>query len=91
MPSQFFTRQQNRKPEERLLISLLDLAVCDFFSNEKRMKLASKGTYSIKLGAALFFFADRQEPFSFTWICDVLGLDAEVIRERMIKTCVSKN
>lgn len=88
MPSQFFTVRQQRKPEERLLISLLDLAVSDLLSNEKNMKLMKKGSYKVKMNAAFFFFTDRQEPFSFVWICDVLGLDAEIIRERIIKTCI---
>lgn len=86
LPEQFFAEFSKRPgidSERRLMLAVLEDAVYCF----QRYALARdpRGTFEFEEARRWIDSADREWPFSFENICDVLGLDTGYIREGLRK------
>ncbi len=78
LPAQFFARRISESPERALMVAMLQDAfncVMNSGGSNQRARLATE--------AQAWLEAEDDGPFSFVWVCDALGLDAERIRARL--------
>lgn len=72
-----FSRKREWEPEKRLLLAILDSGIRSYrqylFTNRRRF-----------LEAEEWLFGSDEAPFSFSYICDVLGLNAACIRAMVL-------
>jgi hypothetical protein len=72
-----FSRKREWEPEKRLLVAILDSGIRSYrqclFTNRRRF-----------LEAEEWLFGNDEAPFSFSYICDVLGLNTGCIREMVL-------
>jgi hypothetical protein len=81
LPSQYFGPPRRQAPEERLMIAVLrDALDCI----EKYRSAATKQGRQLYYEANQWFLADEADwPYSFEWICTLLELDSNAVRERL--------
>ena len=66
---------ENKLPEKNLLVAILRRALFDYFGRVESEKLAAKEW--------LFDAEAVNDEFSFEWVCEQLGNDANEIRNRI--------
>ena len=77
LPEQFFWQEKLDKPEKKLMEAVLDDALACW----QRGKNKAHARRLKKEAEEWFFSEECQWPFSFLYICDVLGFDGGNIRE----------
>jgi len=60
-------------PDEQLLVDIIRQTIKDYQGD----------TQPFKNHAESWLFSDSEEPFSFNWCCDMLGVAPEVILQRI--------
>lgn len=82
LPSQYFgSRRRKQPPEQRLMIAVLRDAIDCL--ERYRCATDTRGRRLFK-EATRWFLADETDwPYSFECICEVLGLDANAVRQRL--------
>jgi hypothetical protein len=81
LPSQFWEMRDDLRfePEKKLMVAVLEEALATILSPSERRSEARR---QIEQEAWRWFASDdRSGPFNFATICDVLGLDAERVRQ----------
>lgn len=68
-------------PDRRLLAAILGRAIWDFLHDCVDIKRTDRSG----AGRWLFSRSKENKPFSFTWVCQHLGLDAKEIKKKVKK------
>jgi hypothetical protein len=81
LPSQYFGPQHGQAPERRLMIAVLhDALDC---IETYRHATDPHDRRILDEAKEWFLATDADRPCSFEWICGVLDLDADAIRQRL--------
>lgn len=70
-------------PERSLLVALLRRALFDYFGGSTSEREAAKDW--------ILEDQDEDEPFSFSWVCSYLDMDAERVRKYVLQTRLVSN
>jgi len=76
-------------PERELLIAILDRAVLDFCGREGELHEKAKEWLFFQEDESQFY--DNTDSFSFSAICEYLGLNKQALRERILSLDIPKN
>ena len=77
-------------PERELLIAILDRAVLDFCGREGELHEKAKEWIFVD-EIEHSFNANELDSFSFSSICEYLGLNKQALRERILSLDIPKN
>ena len=80
--------RENGGPERRLIWAILESAIVDATQSSHQHR--RKRNRLLELDAIKWFRSPSQAPFSFLWICEMLGFDPVPVRRfvRSNKECV---
>jgi hypothetical protein len=70
-------------PERELLVATLDRAVLDYYGSNQEI--------SEEAADWLFENTESERVFSFNWVCEHLGIEAEEVRNRVGRLTFPKN
>lgn len=81
------SEQFSQQPERRLLWAMLKRWILDYTGACSKQ---GRNGYSIdaRFDAVEWAWSDSSLPFSYLWVCDVLGLDAEWLRRSADRTAI---
>ena len=72
-----------RQPERALLAALLERAIRDARGRCNEAQITYRQAYAITVESQKWIMSDEVGEFSFVWICEALGLEANKLRERI--------
>lgn len=94
--AEFTCDYEDSRKECRLWAAVLLQAIDDYrykpkiftaVINKVKVQAQKNDTYkrALKRGVGIWFRSDDADVGSFVWICELLGLDADVVRDKVLK------